>query len=58
MSALLLGLSQSKATIPLSSIPGQGLCQDLETVCSKLAIVKCLGIQIFKGDHNILGFQS
>ena len=35
----------------------QGLGQDLETGCLKLAIVKSLGIQIYKGDHNILGFQ-
>ena len=34
-----------------------GLSQDLETGCPKLAIVKLLGIQIFKGDHNILKFQ-
>ena len=32
----------------------QGLSQDLETGCLKLAIVKCLGVQIFKGDHNIV----
>ena len=30
----------------------QGLSQDLETGCSKLTIVKFLGFQIFKGDHN------
>ena len=35
----------------------QGLCQDLETGCLKLAIVKFWGIQIFKGDQNILRFQ-
>ena len=35
----------------------QGLSQDLETGWLKLAIVKFLGIQIFKGDHNILGFH-
>ena len=34
-----------------------GLSQDLETGCPKLAIVKFLGVQIFKGDHNILRFQ-
>ena len=34
-----------------------GLSQDLETGCPNLAIVKFLGIQIFKGDHNILIFQ-
>ena len=35
----------------------QGLSQNLETGCPKLAIVKFLGVQIFKGDHNILRFQ-
>ena len=35
----------------------QGLSQDLETGCPKLAVVKLLGVQIFKGDHNILRFQ-
>ena len=33
------------------------LSQDLETGCLKLAVVKYLGVQIFKGDHNILIFQ-
>ena len=32
----------------------QCLSQDLETVCLKLAVVKFWGVQIFKGDHNIL----
>ena len=35
----------------------QCLSQDLETGCLKLAVVKILGIQIFKGVHNILIFQ-
>ena len=35
----------------------QRLSQDLETGCLKLAVVKSLGVQIFKGDHNILIFQ-
>ena len=35
----------------------QGFSQDLETGCPKLAIVKLLGIQNFKGDHNIFRFQ-
>ena len=35
----------------------QGLSQDLETGSLKLAIVKYLGVQIFKGHHNILRFQ-
>ena len=35
----------------------QGLSQDLGTGCPKMAIVKILGVQIFKGDHNILIFQ-
>ena len=37
--------------------PSQCLSQDLETGCLKLAVVKSLGVQIFKGDHNILIFQ-
>ena len=36
----------------------QCLSQDLETGCLKLAVVKVLGVQIFKGDHNINIFQS
>ena len=36
----------------------QGLSQDLETGCLKLAIVKFLGVQMLKGDHNILRFQQ
>ena len=36
----------------------QGLSQDLETGCLKLAIVKILGVQIFKGDNNVLRFQQ
>ena len=35
----------------------QCLSQDLETGCLKLAVVKFWGVQIFKGDHNILIFQ-
>ena len=35
----------------------QGLSHDLETECLKLAIVKILGVQNLKGDHNILIFQ-
>ena len=37
---------------------GQCLSQDLETGCLKLAVVKFLGVQIYKGDHNILIFQQ
>ena len=33
-----------------------GLSQDLETKWPKLAIATFLGIQILKGDHNILIF--
>ena len=36
----------------------QSLSQELETGCLKLAIVKFLGVQIFKGDHNILRLQQ
>ena len=36
----------------------QCLSQELETGCLKLAVVKYLGVQIFKGGgHNILIFQ-
>ena len=37
--------------------PFQCLSQDLETGCLKLEVVKFLGVQIFKVDHNILIFQ-
>ena len=37
--------------------PVQCLSQDLETGCLNLAVVKFLGVQIFKGVHNILIFQ-
>ena len=39
-----------------SGIGSQCLSQDLETGCLKLAVVKFWGVQIFKGDHNILIF--
>ena len=35
----------------------QGISQDLETGCPKLAIVKLLGILFFKGDDSILQLQ-
>ena len=35
----------------------QGLSQDSETGCLKLAIVKFWGVQIIKGGYNILRFQ-
>ena len=38
-------------------VESQGLSQDLETGCPKLPIVKFLGVQNVKGDHNILRFQ-
>ena len=41
----------------MSGVWEQCLSQDLETGCLKLAVVKFWGIQIFKGDHNILIFQ-
>ena len=40
------------------NITRQGLSQDLETGCPKLAIVKSLGVQKFNGDHNTLRFQQ
>ena len=33
------------------------LSQDLETGCLTMAVVKFWGVQILKGDHNILIFQ-
>ena len=44
-------------TILAENVYQQCLSQDLETVCLKLAVVKYLGVLIFKGDHNILIFQ-
>ena len=41
----------------MKRVTNQCLSQDLETGCLKLAVVKCWGVQIFKGDHNILIFQ-
>ena len=35
----------------------QCLSQDLETGCLKLVVENFWGVQIFKGDHNILIFQ-
>ena len=35
----------------------QGLSQDLETGSPSRPIEKFLGVQIFKGDNNILRFQ-
>ena len=52
--AFFLQLLQLEIFIQTTS---QGLSQDLETGCLKLAIVKYLGVQIFKGDHNILRLQ-
>ena len=37
--------------------PPQGLSQDFETGCLKLAVVKFWGVQIFKGDYNILMYK-
>ena len=41
----------------LSKVAHQCLSKDLETGCLKLAVVKILSVQIFKGDHDILIFQ-
>ena len=43
--------------VPSSKSITQGVGQDLEIGCLKLALVKFWGVQIFKGDHNILKFQ-
>ena len=40
-----------------AELGSQGLIQDLETGCPKLASVKLLGILYFKGDLNIFKFQ-
>ena len=54
-----IGLVYSKCTASLfQDACSQCLSQDLETGCLKLPVVKSLGVQIFKGDHNILIFQS
>ena len=61
-----LATSSTWVNIPLQAFGMSGLCnawvqclsQDLETGCPKLAIVKSLGVQIFKGDHDILRFQT
>ena len=56
-------LSLFKDTAPITSAEAarydiaQCLSRDLKTGCLKLAVVKFLGVQIFKGDHNILIFQ-
>ena len=41
----------------VTSVVYQCVSQDLETGCLKLSVVKYLGVQIFKGNHNILIFQ-
>ena len=48
---------ETKIKNPNLQLPKQGLSQDLETGCLKLAVVKFWGVQIFKGHHNILIFQ-
>ena len=53
---VLLGRTVIANTMTILVALQQGLSQDLETACLKLAIVKVLGVQIFKGDHNILSF--
>ena len=50
-----LKLASAREISPNSQ--AQGLIQDLGTGCPNLAIFKFLGVQIFKGDHNILRFQ-
>ena len=41
----------------MQNISQKGLNQDLESGCPKLAIVKLLGVQFFKGDNIILRLQ-
>ena len=57
---ILTSQKQMMASGPAVSyqVSGQGLSQVLETGCPKLAIVKFWGIHIFKGEHNILRFQT
>ena len=43
--------------VPSGGFQAETQCQDLETGCLKLTVVKFLGVQFFKGDHNILIFQ-
>ena len=49
--------SYSIKSVNSRNAPNQCLSQDLKTGCLKLAVVKFLGVHIFKGDHNILIFQ-
>ena len=51
------GHNHKSITTPWDMGPCQGISQELEVGCLKLAIVKFLGVQIFKGDHNILQIQ-
>ena len=45
------------AGLKITSSPIQGLSQDLEIGCPKLAYVKFCGFLLVKGDHNILRLQ-
>ena len=45
------------AGLDYDKVSYQGLSQDLETGCPKLAIVKLLGFLFFKGEHTILRLQ-
>ena len=52
-----LAISFTYSSLFVNDSGPQCLSQDLETGCLKLAVVKFLGVQIFKGDHNVLIFK-
>ena len=55
---LLIGMIAINSLVVLHYVAiNQGLSQDLETGCLKLAIVKILGVEILKWDHIILRFH-
>ena len=51
--ALIFEIKPEKLVQPGDNHYRQGLSQDLETGCPELAILTFLGVQFFKGDHNI-----
>ena len=53
-SSWLIRVASSSGVLLITHTTPQGLSQDLETGCPKLAIVKFLGGLVFKGNYNIL----
>ena len=51
MLIITLPIYYSKIIVRNTISPNQCLSQDLETGCLNLAVVKLLGVQIFKGDQ-------